>query len=103
MLAQVANAQPGIVCISAIPPLALTHARAIYARLRAQFPSSPIIIGLWNYSGDVARSANRIDTPERVHVLTTLGEAVLQVKILAELAAVAPQREPANAPVRASD
>ena len=103
MLAQVANAQPGILCISAIPPLALTHARAIYARLRAQFPSSPIIIGLWNYSGDVARSANRIDTPERVHVLTTLGEAVLQVKILAELAAVAPQREPANAPVRASD
>jgi predicted PurR-regulated permease PerM len=92
MLAQVARTQPGIVCISSIPPLALTHARAIYGRLRAQFPSAAIIVGLWNYSGDVARSAGRIDTPERVHVSTTLAEAVLQVKIQAELDTTAAQQ-----------
>jgi predicted PurR-regulated permease PerM len=91
MLARAESAQPAIICISAIPPLALTHARTIYARLRMQFPSQPIIVGLWNYSGDVVRSAGRIDTPQRVHVLTTLAEAVLQVKIQAELSASDPQ------------
>jgi len=103
MLAQVEDAQPGIVCISAIPPLALTHARAIYARLRTQFPSQPIIVGLWNYSGDVGRSAGRIDTPERVRVLTTLAEVVLQVRIQADLSASEIQKTQTVPAVRASD
>jgi hypothetical protein len=103
MLAQVVRAQPGIVCISAIPPLAMTHARAIYARLRKEFPSQQIIVGLWNYTGDVARSASRIDTPERVRVLTSLAEVVLQVKIMAELAANGKQQTHAAPSVHASD
>jgi predicted PurR-regulated permease PerM len=102
MLREVSKAEPGIVCISAIPPLALTHARSIYARLRAQIPSQPIIVGLWNYSGDIAKSARRIDTPENVRVLTTLGEVVLQVKILAEAAEKSAQRTPTAAPTPAS-
>lgn len=101
MLAQVVLAQPGIVCISAVPPLAMTHARAIYARLRKEFPSQQIIVGLWNYSGDVARSAGRIDTPERVRVLTSLAEVVLQVKIMAELAANGKQQAHPATSVRA--
>jgi predicted PurR-regulated permease PerM len=103
MLAEVAHAPSGIICISAIPPLALTHARLIYERLRAQFPSQPIIVGLWNYSGDVARSASRIDTPDRVRVLTTLVEAVLQVKIQAELVSAAQEQALEVPSARASD
>jgi predicted PurR-regulated permease PerM len=102
MMAEVAHAPYSIICISAIPPLALTHARLIYERLRSQFPSQPIIVGLWNYSGDVVRSANRIDTPERVRVLTTLAEAVLQVKIQAELGPAAQQGAPEMPSARAS-
>ncbi len=95
MLAQAEHDQPDIICISAIPPLALTHARAIYGRLRTKFPSQATIIGLWNYSGDVSRSANRIDTPERVRVFTTLAEVMLQVKIQVELlAGAAHARQP---------
>jgi predicted PurR-regulated permease PerM len=101
MLAQAEKMKPGIICISAIPPLALTHARSIYERLRTQFPDHAIVIGLWNYSGDIARSAGRIDTPERVRVFTTLAEVVLQVKIQLELAA-GTARQPAQS-VRASD
>jgi predicted PurR-regulated permease PerM len=103
MLSQVANAQPGVVCISAIPPLALTHARAIYARLRAHFPSQPIIVGLWNYSGDVVRASSRIDNTDRARVLRTLAEVVLQVKILTELTSPAQPNEPRIPSVRASD
>jgi predicted PurR-regulated permease PerM len=102
MMAQVARAQCSIVCVSAIPPIAVTHARAIYARLREQFPSQAIIVGLWNYSGDIARSASRIDTPERVHVLTMLAEVVLQVKIQAELDAASPEQARRVSPVRSS-
>lgn len=103
MLAQVVRAQPGIVCISAIPPLAMTHARSIYARLRKELPSQLIIVGLWSYTGDIARSASRIDTPERVRVLTSLAEVALQVKIMAELAANETRHAHAAHPVRASD
>jgi predicted PurR-regulated permease PerM len=80
VLAQGAHAEASIIFISALPPLALTHARAIYGKLRAQFPTQEIIVGLWNYSGDVTRSASRIDTPERAHVVTTLSGAVLEVR-----------------------
>ena len=102
MLAEVEHAPPGIICISAIPPLALSHARLIYERLRAKFPSQPIIVGLWNYSGDVARSASRIDTPERVHVSTTLAEVLLQVKIQADLGSAGRQRAAEIPSVRGS-
>ncbi len=88
--------QSSIICISAIPPLALTHARQFMSACERKFPSQPIIVGLWNYSGDAARSASRIDTPERVHVLTTLAEAVLQVRIQAELAVRAAQQRAAS-------
>jgi hypothetical protein len=107
VLAQVAHAEASIIFISALPPLALTHSRKIYESLRGQFSSQRIIVGLWNYSGDVARSASRIDTPERVQVVTTLAQAVVQVRTQAESAARAllqPPEEPLAAPsVRASD
>ena len=35
MLAEAVNAEPEIVCLSALPPYAISHARGIYRRLRA--------------------------------------------------------------------
>jgi predicted PurR-regulated permease PerM len=103
MLAQVEKAQPQIVCISSIPPLAVTHARAIYARLRGRFATQPIIVGLWNYSGDITRSSSRIGATENDRVLTTLTEVVLQVKILSELAEKSAQPLAVVPSVRESD
>jgi predicted PurR-regulated permease PerM len=106
VLAQGARAAASIIFISALPPLALTHARAIYGRLRAEFPTQPIVVGLWNYSGDVARSASRIDKPERVQVVTTLADAVSEVRTHTETPSGAPKltRERPLAPsARASD
>jgi len=103
MLAKAESAHPKIICISAIPPLAVVHARAIYAQLRAKFPGQPIVVGLWGFTGDVLRSASRIDETENVKVLTTLAEAVLQVKILSDLAENSTQSASAGSPVHASD
>ncbi len=106
VLAQGERAAASIIFISALPPLALTHARAIYGRLRAEFPTRPIVVGLWNYSGDVARSANRIDMPERVQVVTTLANAVLEVRTQTESpshAAKQSREQPLAPSVRGSD
>ncbi len=94
VLAQAPSTEASVIFISALAPLALTHARVIYERLRAQFPSQTIIVGLWNYSGDVARSASRIDTPDRVQVVTTLAQGVLEMKNQAESAARPVQQSP---------
>src|SRR5579863_5141480 len=53
MISRVMLARPDVVCISALPPFALVHAKALYGKLRAQSPAMKIIIGLWNYPGDI--------------------------------------------------
>src|SRR5271170_1083517 len=55
MLAQVKEEKPDVVCISALPPFAIPHARSLYAKLRAQDSKLRIIVGLWNYSDDASK------------------------------------------------
>src|SRR5580693_5119855 len=52
MLAQVKDERPDVVCISALPPFAIPHARALYAKLRAQDSKLRIVVGLWNSTDD---------------------------------------------------
>jgi len=60
MMAQVAEEKPGVLCISAMPPFVLSHARSLYRKLRGQWPELPIVIGLWTYTGDPGRIGSRI-------------------------------------------
>jgi hypothetical protein len=60
MLAQVAQEKPDIVCVSALPPFAIAHSRTLYAKLRAQLPNVEIVVGLWNFNGDITKAARRI-------------------------------------------
>jgi len=60
MLSQVADANPRVVCISALPPFALNHARALYAKLRAHEPGLHIVVCLWHFDGDPQEAAIRL-------------------------------------------
>jgi hypothetical protein len=60
MLAQVAQDKPDIVCVSALPPFAVSHSQTLYAKLRAQLPNVEIVVGLWNFNGDITKAARRI-------------------------------------------
>ncbi len=60
MLSQVADANPSIVCISALPPFALNHAGVLYRKLRARLPGVHIVICLWHFEGDLEKAAIRI-------------------------------------------
>ena len=75
MLAEAANAEPEIVCLSALPPYAVSHARSIYRRLRMQRPKVKIIIGLWNYPEDPVKAAMEISGGEQNLVCTTLAQS----------------------------
>ena len=87
MLARVEKVKPDIVCVSALPLFAVTHARNLCERLRSQFPNQGIVVGLWDFSGDKAKAASKIDPTEQIHVFTTLALAIQQVRIMTEIEA----------------
>ena len=60
MLAQIKEAAPDIVCISALPPFALLHARDLYKRVRSNVRNAKIIVGLWKFSGDPDQSGGQV-------------------------------------------
>jgi predicted PurR-regulated permease PerM len=76
MISRVMLARPDVVCISALPPFALVHARALYNKLRAQSPNMKIFVGLWNYPGDIERIASRLQLAEGSRMAITLSEVV---------------------------
>ena len=57
LVGQVAEHAPALVCIGALPPGGLAHARYLCKKLRARFPKVKIIVGRWGLTGSV--EANR--------------------------------------------
>jgi len=78
MLAETSKSEPDIVCLSALPPYAISHARNLYRRIRTQNAGLKIIVGLWNYTEDVAKAASEISGGELTEVCTNLAQITLQ-------------------------
>ncbi|MGA7914657.1 MAG: AI-2E family transporter [Candidatus Acidiferrales bacterium] len=76
MASRAMQTRPDVVCISALPPFALAHARSLYNKLRAQSPGVRVIIGLWNYPGDIERIAARLQLAEGSRMAITLSEVI---------------------------
>jgi predicted PurR-regulated permease PerM len=74
MLSMVCELKPRIVCISALPPHALRHARAFYGRLRNQFPELHIVICLWHFKGDLRQAGIRLRMAKDHGFFTGLAE-----------------------------
>ena len=85
MLAQVKEAAPDIVCISALPPFALLHARDLYKRLRSNVPNAKVIVGLWKFSGDPIKAAARFNIVGDDKLAITLAQTVLQVGVFQQI------------------
>jgi predicted PurR-regulated permease PerM len=79
MLAAVEKAKPEIICISALPPFAISHARNIYERLRELEPDVKMVIGLWGFSGDVDKIAARLKLQEGDRVVFSLDQALMEM------------------------
>jgi predicted PurR-regulated permease PerM len=76
MLAQVADAKPNIVCISALPPFAIGHARALYRRLRPLMPNMRMVICLWHLEGDLHKMSGRLKMAKGDLVFSTLPQVL---------------------------
>jgi hypothetical protein len=72
MLSQVADANLGVVCISALPPFALNHARALYTKLHTQSPDLHIVVCVWQFEGDPQKAAIRLKLATGHGFFTTL-------------------------------
>ncbi len=71
-----------LICISAMAPAAIMHARHLFKRLRRDFPDVRIVIGLWDTPGDLTKAGIRIGCDETACVVATLAEAQEQVGLL---------------------
>ena len=57
----VADMNPAVVCISALAsPFAIDHTRILYQKLRSESPKLDVVICLWNFEGDLAKTARRM-------------------------------------------
>ena len=69
-----------LVCISAVPPHAATHAASLARRLRRRFPETRILVALWAGGGDASRAIERLRQAGADQVVTRLPEAIEALK-----------------------
>ena len=85
MLDRVQQGNFTIACVSALPPFAVGQARSLCKRLHARLPNLGIVVGLWGFAGGVPKAQQRVGRACTDAVCTTLSEAILQLRRLAEM------------------
>ncbi|MEX0711752.1 MAG: AI-2E family transporter [Pirellulales bacterium] len=80
MLELFAARMPDLVCISALGPGGVGQMRYLTKRIRLQFPDLKILVGRWGYSGDAQRMAASIKSRGASQVVTTMAEALEQIR-----------------------
>ncbi len=91
LVAWVKNAAPDVVCISAVPPTTLSHARRICSRLRKDSPDLKIIIGVWGAEFDSTPDLAESGADE---ILMSLSKAAELISNLAPVPALESEPEP---------
>ena len=76
MVALTKEEKPDVICISALPPFAIPHVRALYAKLCAQLPDVRVDVGLWGFSGDPLKIDSRLGLKEGSRAFSKLGEFI---------------------------
>jgi hypothetical protein len=82
----VAQEEVNVVCISALPPGALSAAKYLCKRLRAQLPEVKIVLAVWQTNPDRTRIQKRIGPAAPDVIVTNLSEAVEYLAPLASQA-----------------
>jgi predicted PurR-regulated permease PerM len=85
-----------VICVSAVPPFAFSQAKTLSRQLRARFPRTKLVVGVWGFAGETASALERFQAPRPDHLVTTLEQALLAVAVPAEARAeaVATARSP---------
>jgi hypothetical protein len=62
------------IVVSALPPEAVTAARAVCKRVRMGNSEVPVFVGLWNAAGDLDRARQRLTAPGATRTVVTFAE-----------------------------
>jgi hypothetical protein len=76
MIDLVESKNADVVCVSALPPAAITHSRYLCKRLRQRFAELRLVIGLWTYHADIKRARQRIGCDESTRIEVTLADTL---------------------------
>jgi hypothetical protein len=78
----ISKSHASVICITAMPPAAATHARHVCKWVRARYPDIRLIVCLLDSQGDLAPAIARIGIDSRTFVVPTLDEAMKQAHLL---------------------
>ena len=85
VLSLVEQATPALVCIGLVPPGGFAQTRYLCKRLRARFPTLPIVVGCWGGPKDEAEHLARLGLDRIAHTSTTLLETRNQIMQLPQI------------------
>lgn len=90
---RISKADTPLICISALPPGAISHTRYLCKRLGSRFPHLTIVVGLWDVSGDLERMSARVIEAGADRVVTTFEAGTTEIARSAQdFTEVAPDR-----------
>jgi hypothetical protein len=89
MMEQVEQKRADLVVVSALPPAAVAHGRYLCKRVHLKFPDMRMIVGLWNFRGEIEKAKDRITCVGAVQVVTSLSSAQETIDQLLQSAIVA--------------
>ena len=69
-------ADDDVFCISSVPPFSFSHAKAISQQLRARFPRTKLVIGVWTYAGERGLAMARFKPVVPEACVTTFSDAL---------------------------
>jgi predicted PurR-regulated permease PerM len=102
LLAQVAEQAPALVCIGALPPGGLAHARYLCKKLRARFPQVKIIVGRWGLTGGLEENRDQFQDAGADLTATTMLETRSQLNSLLPILTQEQGKPPASGGDRAA-
>ena len=76
----VESQQPAAICISALPPNAVNHAKYLCKRLRSRFSKLPLLVGLWESTVELGKTTEILLEAGADRVVRTPAEAVAQLQ-----------------------
>lgn len=79
-----------LVCVSAVPPLAVMHAGYLCKRLRARLPHVRVVVAIWNAQGDLDDARSRLEQAGIDRLVTSVAQAEAQLRELALQASMSP-------------
>ena len=91
MVEMVQTKKAHTVCVSALPPAAVTHSRYLCKRLHQKFPETKMVVGLWTWSGDLKKAKERVACESSVNLVTTIAQALDEIEQLTQAVVVQQQ------------